>query len=303
MSKLLKFKEWLNLEEAGRYLTALCGEPIDEADILRLALDGHLILSVRFVNHASARVGPVVPIEEAKYQVVDPLILPGLNPPAGSSMVLFDGLQLDRKRVAELSKEVISINEVWDLSMLGADRLDVERRYQLLTRGPAVELISLEGTIVYRNELFAQIQEHFEDNEYNDPKNLVLPRNHPSNWYPAGALPHGSVFVLKTQALEDLRRRLTESDPDECSDQSAAKKGGPVSGGRPMSALWPSWVAELATLLHEEGVPAGAGSKGADELIAKVSDRLAEQGLEGPSRSTVQDTARAVLSRLRKAGN
>ena len=50
------------------------GEDVREADVLRLALDGHLKLSVRFVNHASARRGKVVPIDEAEtFEVTDHL--------------------------------------------------------------------------------------------------------------------------------------------------------------------------------------------------------------------------------------
>jgi hypothetical protein len=75
------------------------------------------------------------------------------------------------------------------------------------------------------------------------------------------------------------------------------------TGGRPMSPLWPEWVAELTALVHDEGVPQGSGAGGADALIARVADRLAARGLEGPSRSTLQETARAVLRRLRDAEN
>jgi hypothetical protein len=70
-----------------------------------------------------------------------------------------------------------------------------------------------------------------------------------------------------------------------------------------MSQLWPLWVAELTALVHEEGIPDGQDSEGVDSLIVKVADRLASRGLEGPSRATLQTTARTVLKRLRDAGN
>lgn len=70
-----------------------------------------------------------------------------------------------------------------------------------------------------------------------------------------------------------------------------------------MSVLWPAWVAELAAFVHEEGISAGKGTEGADDLIVAVANRLAARGLEAPSRSTVQETARSVLLRLRGAGN
>jgi hypothetical protein len=75
------------------------------------------------------------------------------------------------------------------------------------------------------------------------------------------------------------------------------------SAGRPMSPLWRDWIAELVADVHDNGFPAGSGGKGTDELIRRVADGLAERGLEGPSRSTVQETIGAVLRRGRPAGN
>lgn len=75
------------------------------------------------------------------------------------------------------------------------------------------------------------------------------------------------------------------------------------AGGRPMSALWPDWVGELAAYIHEVGIPAGEGAVGLDAIIATIEERLVERGLAAPSRTTVQATAKAVLTRLRSAGN
>ncbi len=52
MSKLFKLKEWLTLPDAAKHLAIAFGEEVGEADVLRLALDGHLKLSVNFVNKA-----------------------------------------------------------------------------------------------------------------------------------------------------------------------------------------------------------------------------------------------------------
>ena len=67
MSKLLKLKDWLTLDDAAKQLTIMFGEPVSKADILRLALDGVLILSINFVNGAKARCGPLVSGEQTKY--------------------------------------------------------------------------------------------------------------------------------------------------------------------------------------------------------------------------------------------
>lgn len=98
---------------------------------------------------------------------------------------------------------------------------------------------------------------------------------------------------------EDVERVVGLSAVDRSRPEPSANR---ESGGRPMSELWPEWVAELAALIHEEGVPDGSGAMGSDDLIVRVADRLANRGLNPPARATLQETAKAVLRRLR-AGN
>ncbi len=54
ISKLLKVREWFTVPETAKHLSMMFGEEITEADILRLALDGKLKLSV-YLRHADAR--------------------------------------------------------------------------------------------------------------------------------------------------------------------------------------------------------------------------------------------------------
>ena len=53
--RLLELKECLTLSEATRYPFVIFEEPVSPADLLRLGLDGHLRLSVRFPNYAQAK--------------------------------------------------------------------------------------------------------------------------------------------------------------------------------------------------------------------------------------------------------
>lgn len=75
------------------------------------------------------------------------------------------------------------------------------------------------------------------------------------------------------------------------------------SGGRRKSENWAGWVAELASYIHEEGIPAGEGPEGQDAVIGAIEDRLAAKGMESLGRTTVQPIVRAVLLRLRSAEN
>jgi hypothetical protein len=204
LQKLLSLKEWLTIADAARHLSILFGEDVSEPDVLRLALDGHLTLSVYFVNHTEGRCGSAVPIQEAVRRVV-----PSLD---GKELLhLFAGLAIDGERVIEWRPEIVTIDGVWDLTMLGPERLDVEHSYQLLTGGPVVSLLSLEAPLVCRDDgTYCQLQSHFSDNEFWDPKTLKEPYGHPANYYPAGRLPKDSVLVVRTSALRDLVSRVSK---------------------------------------------------------------------------------------------
>ncbi len=197
MSKLFKLKEWLTVPDSARYLSIAFGEDVTEPDVLRLALDGHLKLSVNFVNHARAKRGKVVSRNDTEW-----IMFPNLNrkatennssapvdvtpdkikdyPPdllakwfeipeneRGNFFPLLMSLNIDNLRFLTLDKKVTSIMGVWDLSMIGGEELDIEHRYQLLTGGPAVTLEGMNGAFVERDDgLMYQLQSDFDDNEY-----------------------------------------------------------------------------------------------------------------------------------------
>jgi hypothetical protein len=170
MSKLLKLKKWLTVPEAARHLAIVFGEEVSESDVLRLALDGHLKLSVNFVNHAKAKCGKVVAIENAKYRELSPEFvahLPIAVEHKGKPLMMLQGLNLNDKEVLELEKEVVTLDGVYDLPMIGNERLDIEHECQQLTNGPAVTLQGLDGAFVEgRDGRLCQLQESYDENEY-----------------------------------------------------------------------------------------------------------------------------------------
>jgi hypothetical protein len=248
---LFKLKEWLTVPEAAKHLSTIFGEEVSEADILRLALDGHLKLSVYFVNHATARRGKVVPYEEAEWystksiSMFNSLLPDKLKKNEIKEYCIMKSLNIDDHRYLNLEDEVITIRGVWDLSMVGNERLDVEHEYQNLTDGPEVTLLGLDGAFVENEDgVMCQIQESFDQNEYQSGSTAQLEKikehiasnnieketakellsqhkkkrekylnernkNNPAdNYYPAGGLPRDSVLVVRTQSLIDLQKSL-----------------------------------------------------------------------------------------------
>ena len=97
-------------------------EDVSPADILQQALEGHLKLSVNFINGTYARKGRFVPIDTAEL-----MELPFSTPEKPNRT--YKGLWFGGSEILELGDEVISVRGVWDLAMIGGEKLDVQRRY------------------------------------------------------------------------------------------------------------------------------------------------------------------------------
>ena len=100
-SDLWELRTWLTLKEAAGYLYFKAGLDVDESNILRLALDGKLQLSLKFLK----------PIEAIQYR---------------------EGAELEEHRT--------QIEGVWDLLVQGPVRLELENRYRATCGLPHVEL-------------------------------------------------------------------------------------------------------------------------------------------------------------------
>jgi hypothetical protein len=84
MNKLLKLKSWLTVPDAARHLSILSGQEITEADVLRLAMDRHLTLSMYIVSPQVALIGKIIPHSDAEFEE-EPL---EMNPIVYSRMAL-----------------------------------------------------------------------------------------------------------------------------------------------------------------------------------------------------------------------
>lgn len=266
MSKILKLREWLTVEEAARRLSISTREEVSVADMLRLALDGHLTLSVHFVNHARGRPIKIKPLNsEASDSKINEHVQDFLrdNPqfqssaegltefhnfvrlyrgdllPDGESVLIYEGD----------GQHPITLEGVWDLLMLGAETLDVEHAYQLLTDGVPVELVCLGGPLVAspdRSQYFQLLDSYKRDvppskkavtgnpplskegREAINRVNQILGASsdktkqpehefdwdYETVWYPAAGLPNGHTLVVRSLALRDLELKLLEPETE-----------------------------------------------------------------------------------------
>jgi hypothetical protein len=250
MSKLFQLKKWVTVHDAAKRLAITFGEEVTKADVLQLGLDGQLNLSVNFVNHAHARCGRVVPLKDAQYQEFPTdfkaaLKAKSLEEYQGGYTKIPMGIMLNSGELIELEDDVVTLEGLFDLPLIGGDRLDIEHEFQRLTDGPAVTLTNIDGAFVTDQVgKIYQLQENYDDNEYqvgslahlekielhiiakklDSIKAEVLLNEHKelrkqflerrkseprkSRFYPAGGLPDDAVLVVRTNALIEFEQSL-----------------------------------------------------------------------------------------------
>lgn len=202
MSKLFKLKEWLSVEAAAKSLAIAFGEDVTEADVLRLALDGKLLLSIHFVNPVSAQAKKVVLRKDLKYRpTVIHLLQTGMSDYWDDEHALISDGGLEK------------LTGVFDLAMRGTEVLVVEDKYQQLVRGPAVDLDLLGGALV-RDAAgnYWCLQDTFGTMVLTDSAGT---RREIKNAHsPSVRLPDDGVLVVRTKALQSLISPSIRSEID-----------------------------------------------------------------------------------------
>jgi hypothetical protein len=205
VSKIFRLREWVTPREAAEYLSISLREKVTEADVYRLALDHHLTISVDFVNHATAHIGRPVSTSEAG-EIESPF-------PSDKGVKVPLGIPLADGTVLLFDEEVRTVDGVWDLPMLGAERIDLERRFQQLTGGPDVELIALDGTFVtsYNRKVWCQLQEQGDYDDFGFEEKY-REKYKGKFWFPANGLPEDAALVVRTEALAEFESKLGSTE-------------------------------------------------------------------------------------------
>lgn len=154
---LYDLKMWFTLGEASKLLAQRLSGDVSEADVLRLGLDGQLVLSVRFVNRVFAKRGRRVAPDHAAHEDVP------RSDGLGTER-LHGGPEADSRHVVEFEGDVVQLEGVFDLPMFPAARAIVEAMHLTSLHGQqaAVTDAALDGVCVTRGETYLLLEDHKE---------------------------------------------------------------------------------------------------------------------------------------------
>ncbi|MBP6518814.1 hypothetical protein [Shewanella sp.] len=172
MSKLYKLKKWLTLDEAITHISNLIGESISLSELYQLAADGHIRLSVKFVNGAKAKKVRLIRAKDVKYKQLIPKNIPDFPKDKCFRVPIKGYTQISGDLWAEeVVAETYSISGVWDLAMVGAEQADIADRYYQTTSDHAGTIPRFVGHYLQKDGETYQLQVRrerlSESDEYN----------------------------------------------------------------------------------------------------------------------------------------
>lgn len=157
MSKLWKLKSWLSLDEGANMISTVLGESVEVKDLYRFALDGHLKLSVNFVNPTPFKKVTVIKSEDVQYKT----IYSNLGSPPKT---LRTNIPLAEHRISNTlwvkssSKNWIKMKGAYELAMIGSERRVIE---QLIYPELDLSIPIISGCYIKDDEDIYQLQRLF----------------------------------------------------------------------------------------------------------------------------------------------
>lgn len=274
MSKILKAKKWLTLEDAAKRISISLGDDVRPVDLLQFALDGQLTLSVNFVNDA-------IGYEAIKPDEPSAVILAAIRmaasmakapkPPAGSKALHSEVLGkwyakfikntygLNEHQIAEsiqgLHKtgDLLRISGVWDLPMIGAEILEVQDAMLEMMDVSCIEMTNIDGCFVESKD-GRIVQLHAEFSDYEDTKEQ-------EGTFPRSNLPPGTMFVMRPESISTFEASLADSD-DQATDHNTGSKKDETAQ---------RMLAGLALVLAEKG---GKYKRGENPNYSQISQEI-----------------------------
>jgi len=200
MSKILSGRKHFRLSEAVIYLSAKLKESVTEDQILQLALDKSIVLSIHIPYGTSGykcRVLNCYQTDKAAQNGEDSL-WEGcseeselLGVPVGNMLVTWDD-------------QVHDLQGIYDLPMIADEVLCVERAYQKLTDRIRIAPVHTQLCFVQRGEELFLLLEKWHNEE--EPFDILI--------QPTDELPESAAFIIKKEAIDNFLKATELAKPE-----------------------------------------------------------------------------------------
>jgi hypothetical protein len=212
VKNLLALKQWVSIEDAARFLSLGLQEVVNAADVLQMALEGQLRISVSFVNGVWAQRGSLTTIDDAN-----------LPPPCADLSKVMRGetpvVLRDGSTVFVPRRDADKLKGIFDLPLAGGERDHVEALFQGLRDGPIVRDHDEAGSFICDAEQNwwrllwrrTDLQGHDLDKLFGKSGFLVA------------GFPPGAEIVARPSALRQLLERLEPSPAKERNKSSETR--------------------------------------------------------------------------------
>lgn len=228
-----KFRQWLSIEESARYLTESVKTPLQPQDVIRLALDEHLSLSLYFPSVVYARRVRIV--QRTMKSLVD-----ALDNFVQENRGIYLGASFEPERLIDYAEpedeSVTFLKGIHDVPLLGEERRIAESLYCGYSQLPLPHrsgdtprglLLSMGDNGLYQVQRFLVVQTEIDTmrrqaEASGTDESAIRPylarfealrpimRWDPEAWrryVPAVTLPPDAYFVVRMSALDDLVQR------------------------------------------------------------------------------------------------
>lgn len=286
-NKLFKLKKYFSIEETAERLTSTLGEDVSVVDVLSLAIDHHLIISVIIEEEMYGVYSKFKKTTKGEFFNVND---------DGRYQDIFKNIRYmplsERNQEIELVEHLSQIIYVpygcYDLPMKGAERLDVLWLYEQKKGKCPKEWADLDGAFLCFGDYYINIMSMFDskkiDVDYSKGRNAFIDKetkepitkdNYGSYFYPAGGLVYANgdqdiEFVFKRENIEKFEQSLLENE-DEINFEQSKKlialilKALKEKGSK-------SWSQDdLSTYISEELIIYGLGKTKINKFFAQCN--------------------------------
>ncbi|WGE28332.1 hypothetical protein PHA77_12685 [Edwardsiella tarda] len=269
-SSLLKIKKWVSLVDVAKILSISLDEPINHLDLIEFALEGELILSVRFpydkryvakeifekhtpmgahlkesfkmlsVLHNPFNVSEEKDIEEYRKKENEYIrnqynsyLNRNIDDMLVNGVMEFDyfcnSLMLsswDERGIDYLK------NNIYELTMLGAERISIIEMLQHNKDNVTSELVSVDGVVLRDNNgVYYNLQEKFDEDYIKSITipNRVIPEEFrsgfmlgelaPHHYFPADRLPDGCEIGMSPASIVSFESKISHRDCPSANNQ------------------------------------------------------------------------------------